>query len=656
MSTADASTRKIDLSLMAYYRAWLQGMDLRRAADRYLSEGLDLREAKSTLKWMRETLIRAARRHGRMSYVRLLRIQIPNQARDEAPSPALPTLEDFRVERDPDYFYSEAELLEIYLAEYPDAQDAAKAPGEQRIDRLIKRQLEAINWAEAHVATAPLPTDSVVEWFDRPMAERLITSGIPTLQALIDRINALGPRWFAGIRQLGAIQAERMVSWLRSHESLPAIEAQALLPARAVAAQQGARTPSTAIMPLESFLSPTPLDGTQGENRALGQPRISAANDHQAILAWLNAVGRNDNTRRSYRREAERLLLWAILEKRKALSSLNVDDATEHQQWLFALGRTPETYWRWRIPQPQWIGPRNTPRWSPDWRPYEGSLSLRSQQQSYTILKSMFEWLTRSRYLDSNPWDGVRKPNIEVQGANPDLEMDRAFSRGQWQFIMQCLADLPDGAASARLRFVLPFAYATGLRLSELVDAKVGRLYSKPLKQGMGVRWMLKVLGKGQKWRTVPMPSSIMAHLTTYFAHRGLPSAQDCLIEAGMRKSAGEKEKADELLDIPLIATVDGEGPKHGALSTSALYKALKRFFAVVAREMRQQEHFEDAEKISWASTHWLRHTRGSHSAEVMPLNMLQRLLGHASLATTTIYTSADEDALYEALEKELAG
>jgi len=654
MSTIDAHARKIDLSLMAFYRAWLQGMDLRRATDRYLSEGLDLREAKSTLAWMRETLIRAARRHGRMSYVRLLRIQIPNQTRDAAPSPAQPTLEDFRIERDPDYFYSESDLLEIYLAEYPEAKEAGKSLREQRIDRLIVRQLEAINWAEAHVATEPMPSDSVIEWFDRPMAERLILAGLPSLGVLIAHINAQGQRWYAGIRQLGVIQADRVVSWLQSHKSLPTIEPQALMPARALAAQQGTRAPSTAIMPLESFLSPTPLDGTQGENRALSQPRISAANDHQAILAWLNAVGRNDNTRRSYRRESERLLLWAILEKRKALSSLNVDDAAEHQQWLFALGRTPDTYWRWRIPQPQWIGPRNTPRWSPDWRPYEGSLSLRSQQQTYTILKSMFEWLTRRRYLDSNPWDGVPKPNVEVQGASPDLEMDRAFSRGQWQFIMQCLTDLPDDAASARLRFVLPFAYATGLRLSELVDAKVGRLYSKPLKQGMGVRWMLKVLGKGQKWRTVPMPSSIMAHLTTYFAHRGLPSTQDCLIEAGIRKSAGED--ADELLDIPLIATVDGEGPMHGTLSTSALYKALKRFFALVAREMRHQEHFEDAEKISRASTHWLRHTRGSHSAEAMPLNMLQRLLGHASLATTTIYTSADEDALYEAMEKELAG
>ncbi|MBS0318543.1 MAG: integrase, partial [Proteobacteria bacterium] len=396
--TNQPSNRKIDLPHMAFYRAWLQGVDLREATDRYLIEGMDLREAKSTLAWMRETLIRAARRHGRMSYVRLLRIQIPNQARDATPRPALPSLEEFREERDPDNFYAEDELLEIYLAEYPDAAQEAKSPQEQRIERLIQRQIEAINWAEAHVATRPMPSDSVVEWFDRPMAERLIVHGLPTLQMLVLHINARGYRWHAGIRQLGQIQAARVVAWLRQHEaSLGEIQAQALTPTRAIVAAEQVRPASTDIMPLESFLVPTQLDGVQGDNRHLGKPRIEAVNDYQAINSWLNAVSRNDNTRRSYRREAERLLLWAILERGKALSSLSVDDAAAHQDWLYALGRTPEQHWHWKIPQDKWLGPRNTARWSPDWRPYEGALSLRSQQQSYVILKSLCEWLTKMR-------------------------------------------------------------------------------------------------------------------------------------------------------------------------------------------------------------------------------------------------------------------
>jgi site-specific recombinase XerD len=54
------------------------------------------------------------------------------------------------------------------------------------------------------------------------------------------------------------------------------------------------------------------------------------------------------------------------------------------------------------------------------------------------------------------------------------------------------------------------------------------------------------------------------------------------------------------------------------------------------------------------ASTHWLRHTRGAHSAETMPVNMIQRLLGHASVATTSIYTSTDDETLFLLLDDSL--
>jgi site-specific recombinase XerD len=146
---------------------------------------------------------------------------------------------------------------------------------------------------------------------------------------------------------------------------------------------------------------------------------------------------------------------------------------------------------------------------------------------------------------------------------------------------------------------------------------------------------MLKVLGKGQKWRVVPMPSSVMDALSKYLASRGLPEVpSEC--DPG----------------TPLIAPLNHE--RRSALGHAMLYKLLKSFFEEAAFELERRGHREDAERIAKASTHWLRHTRGSHSAERMPLNLLQRLLGHASLTTTSIYTSVDEEALYEAMEQEL--
>jgi site-specific recombinase XerD len=256
--------------------------------------------------------------------------------------------------------------------------------------------------------------------------------------------------------------------------------------------------------------------------------------------------------------------------------------------------------------------------------------------QAYTILKSMFEWLTKVRYLDSNPWNSVASPRLGDTETPPDLELTHALTRVQWAFLMDYLHRQPLNESVHRLRFVLPFGYATGLRLAELVDARLGRLYSVPMKQDLGVRWMLKVLGKGGKWRAVPMPGIVMDALREYLARRGL-----------------NPDPQANPPDTPLIDRLQ-PGKSPGALDPTTLYKALKGFFREVAIELATQGHNDDAKKLAQASTHWLRHTRGAHSAETMPINMIQRLLGHASVATTSIYTSTDDETLFQELEKSL--
>ena len=70
------STRKIGRHHLAFYRGWLQGIDLKVAADRYLESGLDQRIARSTLAWIQQALAMAARRHGRHALARLLRLPL----------------------------------------------------------------------------------------------------------------------------------------------------------------------------------------------------------------------------------------------------------------------------------------------------------------------------------------------------------------------------------------------------------------------------------------------------------------------------------------------------------------------------------------------------------------------------------------------------
>lgn len=620
--------RKVGRHHLAFYRGWIQGLDLKRLADLYLETGMDLRLAKNTLNWLRDTLSQAALRHGRRGEARLLRLHVAASMQD-SDAVRFPTLEDFQAEHDPDGFYREEELIRLYLDAYP---QALNKKARQR-QRLIDRQLTALAWIERLLVAEPVPSDVVAAWFDHPVADRLMQAGIPTIGALLERIRERGYRWWVMVPRLGEKGAARIVAWLRGYEaSLGTLPSHALSPQRSQPAPLlvQARSRETAIVPIEAFSLPDMLSGAAGSNRHPSRPRIDATNDHQAIQAWLAAKSGSANTERAYRKEAERLLLWAVVERRKALSDLSVEDCATYRDWLSVLGRTPAGEWSFRIPQESWIGKRNTPRFSPKWRPFDGPLSAASVRQAVTILSSLFEWLVRVQYCAFNPWDAVGKKLAPRDDAPEDIELTRVFSEAQWRYLTDHLARLPDNASTKRLRFAVPFAYATGLRLSELVDAKTGRLYTMPLRDSLEARWMLKVRGKGRKWRAVPIPDGILSMLAEYLAQRGLDP--DPLVNPP---------------ETPLIARLASNDP----VSPSSLYKALKDFFQSAAEALRADGHIQEAKDFARASVHWLRHTRGSHLGSAgVPPNLIQKLLGHASLATTSIYTESDEERLWQEL------
>ncbi len=616
--------RKLGRHHLAFYRGWLQGLALKTLADRYLETGLDLRIARSTLTWIQDTIRQAALRHGRHGEARLLRLPL-SRSHPDVPV-EIPALEEFQADRDPSGFYNEDELIRLFLETYPQAADKKS----RQRQKLIGRQIEALVWVEQLLATDPVPGDLVSAWFDGAVADRLILADIPTIGALMDRIRHKGYRWWMTVPKLGEKGAARVVQWLRGYElALGSLPDHALSPLRSlsVPVRLGQRHSQTAIVPIEAFAVPANVDGASGSNRWPGRPRIEADNDLQAIHAWLATKSGNRNTQRAYRKEAERMLLWAIIERGKALSDLSVDDCTGYRDWLSMLGRSQPDQWAFNIQQTEWIAPRNTPRFSADWRPFDGALSASSVKHAITILGSLFEWLVRVQYCAFNPWDAVGKTLVVQQEAPDNIELTRAFSVAQWQFLMDHLHGMVQTDHTERLRFALPFAHATGLRLSELVDAKTGRLYTMPLRDGTGVRWMLKVLGKGGKWRAVPVPDRIIALLRAFLERRGLD--------------------ADPLANPPDTALIPRVGSNE-AISPSGLYKAIRGLFQDAGHALHASGKEHDARAFGRASVHWLRHSCGSHlGSSGVPVNLIQKLLGHVSVATTSIYTESDEERLW---------
>lgn len=381
--------------------------------------------------------------------------------------------------------------------------------------------------------------DPVAAWFEPRVAARLEAAGLFHLDDLVDWVNERGQRWWVAVPRLGAKGAATVMFWLDRHAEVLEItlSARALTPRRQLdeTAMHAGLGQSISIVPLERFVLPGKWDGSNGANRApLARNLTGASNDYRTIQAWLAARGASPHTTRAYRKEAERLLLWAIFERGAALASLLVDDCVQYRDWLAALGRTPPDQWRWHLPQSAWIAPRNAERLSPAWRPFDGPLSPASQQQARVILQALFQWLTDQRYLDANPWKGVAKqarPHPDQATTDEaDLESltahasaidirDRALSQSQWDAVLAYVQSQPDSLGRARLHFVLTFAYGTGLRTAELVSAVTGALRRYTSADGPSYD-MLLVRGKGRKIRSVPMPSAVMTALSDYLVRR----------------------------------------------------------------------------------------------------------------------------------------
>jgi integrase len=103
------------------------------------------------------------------------------------------------------------------------------------------------------------------------------------------------------------------------------------------------------------------------------------------------------------------------------------------------------------------------------------------------------------------------------------METTHAFTEGEWLLVRTIANGLEwsygwQAAAAQRLRFMLDFGYATGLRISELADATLRSVEA----DAVGDHW-LHVIGKGGKPARVTLTPLARAALDRYLQERGLP-------------------------------------------------------------------------------------------------------------------------------------
>ena len=640
--------RALGVHHFAFVRSSLLGLDLADSFARYMAWSettTDLRYVQNRRESLLKQIIEAGRQtdatlQGSAKITHLLDLLRSDAAPPKAVE--LPTLDEWVESEgmDPDG-WSEAELLAEYKAHFGlDNADAIEAASE--VKDPVGERVRALNHLETILSVIPKSTDRLESWFARPVVKCLRNMGIVTLADLVNFINVYGYRWYARIKGFGAQRAKQVLMWLileqdhlnmlvsgSVHEpkSKQALRVAPLLPAVGSANQALTQFGSgTLVASALGRMQITPgLGGEKGDFRSHMANTLGARNDLEAVNAWLSRYQEKPSTLRSYRKEAERFLLWCAQDLKKPLSSVTSPDCQKYREFLQAVPRT-------------WIEPVPLKRNDPAWRAFRSQPSAASQKQALVILQTLFGGLVDAGYLVANPMRSLMK---SFNLPNSRMDITRSFTEKEWQHVLGCLDALPVGPERLRLKCILELLVTSGIRLDELANARHRNLRQETLPD-LPQTWILTVTGKRNKTREIPLNADVV-HLLAL--HGGDFREED--------------QKSTDPGNIPLIRTLHasvaqwgrGEGGEFevgpvsvkagSALSAAGIYAALKRFFKHASKSAH--ENGLDARRFEKASTHWMRHTFVRQAlVDGVPIEVASNIAGHASLTTTSIYSTQE--------------
>lgn len=491
-------------------------------------------------------------------------------------------------------------------------------------------------------STAPRKQDPLSAWLKPRVASVFKDDQVRTLGDLISLIEVRGSGWWKPVRLIGPGKAQRIEAWLKQHPKTLGeicIDPQPVSQGELVVLSPG----NPVMVPFERIALPLALNGENGLNRNRRFCQISARHDLDAIEAYLYKFRAQEKTRRAYQKELERFLLWCIYERSTALSSVMHEDCEAYKDFLT------------NVPA-AWIG-RKQARTATGWRPFAGQLSPASRKYAVQAVRFFFNWLVNVRYLGGNPWATVGDPPVATEINK--LQIDKAIPDALWkklagkngfldQLSLTADHDLARryrlrGSAtsismSAQFRLVraaMLLMGDCGIRREELAFATRDKL--KPIPDSH--LWELAVLGKRNKWRNVFPPKRVIEALQSHWNDRGLDFAYGLL----------ESPLISPLTAPQTKCSIDKHRNREGGLSDTGysqdgVYKIIKKALGRIADDPSFEMDEVEREHLRRAAPHAFRHTFGTQAvAGDVPLDVVQKALGHASLQTTTLYVQAEK-------------
>lgn len=218
---------------------------------------------------------------------------------------------------------------------------------------------------------------------------------------------------------------------------------------------------------------------------------------------------------------------------------------------------------------------------------HASGLSGKSLSRILSSWRGCFLFLNKSQLMKYDPTSGIKAPKAKKK-LPQTLSIDQVFN----------LINIPQtGFIDTRDKAILEFFYSSGLRLSELVNIHISDIDMS--------EQTLKVLGKGNKFRIVPIGRKAIEALNLWILQRN---------------------KLNKILDSELLFL-----NQHGKKLTARAIQYRLKFWA-------QKNNIPEN-----IHPHLLRHSFASHVLQSsQDLRAVQELLGHSNISTTQIYTHLD--------------
>jgi integrase/recombinase XerC len=229
----------------------------------------------------------------------------------------------------------------------------------------------------------------------------------------------------------------------------------------------------------------------------------------------------------------------------------------------------------------------------------EQDCSSKTINRKISALKTFFKHLIREEKVEINPMTTIVSPKQKKR--LPEF-LEAKSTATLYEYV-----EFPEDWNGRTAKLVMDLLYQTGIRRAELIGLREDHIDK--------AKQAIKVLGKGNKERIIPVGAPLIAHISNYREAKSALSATE---------------------PISTLLVLENGKP----LYPKWVYNTVRKYLSLITT-------------IDKKSPHVLRHTFATHlSNNGAPLNAVKELLGHSSLAATQIYTHNTIEKLKDIYKK----